>query len=200
VTERLGADAAGIVAASALLHDGQLVAFPTDTVYGVGCAASHPEAVDAIYALKRRPTDRLIPMLVDGLDAVGSAWLVDERARRLAERFRPGPLTLILHGDDGRSQAFRAPDHPAALALIAAAGPLYTTSANVSDQPETLDADDVLIAFATQGDGLAAVVDGGRVPGGVASTVVDLGDGPARIVREGPIGREELARIVELQP
>jgi tRNA threonylcarbamoyl adenosine modification protein (Sua5/YciO/YrdC/YwlC family) len=200
VTERLGADAAGIVAASALLHDGQLVAFPTDTVYGVGCAASHPEAVDAIYALKRRPTDRLIPMLVDGLDAVGSAWLVDERARRLAERFWPGPLTLILHGDDGWSQAFRAPDHPAALALIAAAGPLYTTSANVSDQPETLDADDVLIAFATQGDGLAAVVDGGRVPGGVASTVVDLGDGPARIVREGPIGREELARIVELQP
>jgi L-threonylcarbamoyladenylate synthase len=200
VTERLGADAAGIVAASALLRDGQLVAFPTDTVYGVGCAASHPEAVDAIYALKRRPTDRLIPMLVDGLDAVGGAWQVDERARRLAERFWPGPLTLILHGDDGRSQAFRAPDHPAALALIAAAGALYTTSANVSDEPETLDADDVLIAFATQGDGLAAVVDGGRVPGGVASTVVDLGDGPARIVREGPIGREELARIVELQP
>jgi L-threonylcarbamoyladenylate synthase len=200
VTERLGADAAGIAAAAALLRGGELVAFPTDTVYGVGCAVSHPEAVDAIYALKRRPTDRLIPILVDGPGAVGDAWRIDERARLLAERFWPGALTLVLHGDEGRSQAFRAPDHPAALALIAAAGPLYTTSANISDEPETLDADDVLIAFATQGDGLAAVVDGGRVPGGVASTVVDLGDGPARILREGPIGREDLARIVELQP
>ena len=85
------------------------------------------------------------------------------------------------------------------MALIGVAGPLYTTSANISDEPETLDADDVLIAFATQGDDLAAVVDGGRVPGGVASTVVDLDDGPARILREGPIGRDELARVVELQ-
>jgi L-threonylcarbamoyladenylate synthase len=200
VTERLGADTAGIAAAAGLLRDGQLVAFPTDTVYGVGCAVSHPEAVDAIYALKRRPTDRLIPILVDALASVGADWQVDERARQLASRFWPGALTLVLHGDEGRSQAFRAPNHPAALALIAAAGPLYTTSANVSDEPDTLDADDVLIAFATQADGLAAVVDGGRVPGGVASTVVDLGDGQARILRQGPIGRDDLARVVELGP
>jgi L-threonylcarbamoyladenylate synthase len=200
MTERLAADAAGIAAAAALLGEGQLVAFPTDTVYGVGCALSHPEAVDAIYALKRRPTDRLIPILVDALASVGAAWQVDERARRLAEAHWPGALTLVLHAADGRSQAFRAPDHPVALALIGSAGPLYTTSANISDEPETLDADDVLIAFATQADGLAAVVDGGRVPGGVASTVVDLGEGPARILRQGPISRDDLARVVELGP
>jgi L-threonylcarbamoyladenylate synthase len=200
VTDRLASDEAGISVAAALLRDGGLVAFPTDTVYGVGCATTHPEAVDAIYALKRRPTDRLIPILVDGLAAIGAEWTVEERAQRLADAFWPGALTLVLHAPDSRSQAFRAPDHATALALIGAAGPLYTTSANISDEPETLDADDVLIAFATQADGLAAVVDGGRVPGGVASTVVDLGEGPARIVREGPIAREELARVVELQP
>ena len=200
MTDRFGADAAGIAAAAALLRDGQLVAFPTDTVYGVGCAVSHPEVVDAIYALKRRPTDRLIPILVDAIGSIGGEWQVDERARVLAERFWPGALTLVLPGGEGRSQAFRAPDHPVALAMIAAAGPLYTTSANVSDEPDTLDADDVLIAFATQADGLAAVVDGGRVPGGVASTVVQLGGGPARVLREGPISRDDLARVVELEP
>jgi L-threonylcarbamoyladenylate synthase len=154
--------------------------------------------VDTIYALKRRPTDRLIPILVDGLASIGPDWQVDARARQLAERFWPGALTVVLRGAEGRSQGFRAPDHPAALALIRAAGPLYATSANVSDEPETLDADDVLIAFATQADALAAVVDGGRVPGGVASTVVDLGDGPARILRRGPIDPGMLAEVVEL--
>lgn len=199
MTDRLLANSAGIEAAAALLGDGQLVAFPTDTVYGVGCATAHPEAVAALFALKRRPTDRLIPVLVDGLASIGAEWMVDDRARQLAAAHWPGALTLVLHAADGRSQAFRAPDHAVALALIGSAGPLFTTSANISDEPETLDADDVLIAFATQADGLAAVVDGGRVPGGVASTVVDLGEGEARVVREGPIGRDELARIVELQ-
>jgi len=200
LTERLRADDAGTQAAAALLRDGQLVAFPTDTVYGVGCAVSHPEAIDAIYALKRRPTDRLIPILVDDLSAIGEEWIREERATALADAFWPGALTLILPGAGDRSQGFRAPDHPVALGLIRAAGPLFATSANISDQPETLDADEVLIAFATQADELAAVVDGGPVPGGVASTVVDLTQTPARVLRQGPVSRADLARIVELQP
>jgi tRNA threonylcarbamoyl adenosine modification protein (Sua5/YciO/YrdC/YwlC family) len=196
VTDRLAADAPGIAQAAALLLAGRLVAFPTDTVYGVGCAVSHPEAVEAIYALKRRPVDRLIPILVDGLSAVDPAWQVDERAQALAAAFWPGALTLVLPAADGRTQAFRAPDHPVALALIAAAGPLFVTSANISDEPETFDADDVLVAFATQGDELAAVVDGGRVPGGVPSTVVDLSVERPRLLRNGPIGAEALRRVI----
>ena len=199
MTDRLAADEAGLARAAALLDAGQLVAFPTDTIYGVGCALSHPEAVDDIYALKRRPTDRLIPILVASLESIVPEWTLDDRARGLASAYWPGALTLVI-GGGGRTQAFRAPDHPVALALIRAAGPLYTTSANISDQPETLDADEVLIAFATQADELAAVVDGGPVRGGVASTVVDLSATPARILRTGPISREEVARIVELQP
>jgi L-threonylcarbamoyladenylate synthase len=197
MTDRLPPTPEGLARAADLLGGGALVAFPTDTVYGVGVAASRPDRLDALFALKRRPPDRRIPMLVDGLaQAEDLGAIVDERARALSDRFWPGALTIVLpRGKD--TQAFRAPDHAVALALIRAAGPLLATSANLSDQPETLGADEVLIAFATQQDELAAVVDGGPVPGGVASTVVDLSFTPARIVRNGPITQDELARLVE---
>ena len=210
MTDRLPPTVDGLAAAEALLRDGALVAFPTDTVYGVACAASRPDRIGALFELKRRPLDRRIPMLVTDIAAVPDGWSVDDRARALAAAFWPGALTLVLPPADaagaghaagaGESQAFRAPDHPVALDLIRAAGPLYATSANVSDEPDTLDADDVLVAFATQADELAAVVDGGRVSGGVASSVVDLTVRPARILRAGPIGPDALAAVVELAP
>lgn len=200
MTDRLPPTAEGLAAAAAILRGGGLVAFPTDTVYGVACAASRPDRVDALFELKRRPPERRIPMLVSGLDALPAGWLADERARAVAARFWPGALTLVIPAErsSGESQAFRAPDHRVALDLIRAAGPLYATSANVSDEPDTLDADDVLIAFATQPDQLDAVVDGGRVPGGVASTVLDLSVSPARVLRAGPISADVLASVVNL--
>jgi len=204
MTDRLPATDEGLQRAAAILRDGGLVAFPTDTVYGVGCAASHPDSVADIFSLKRRPVDRLIPILVSGVEAIPSITNddADPRIVALTEAFWPGALTLVipLPAPGAGSQAFRAPDHPVALGLIRAAGSLYATSANISDEPETFDADDVLIAFATQADGLAAVVDGGRVPGGRASTVLDLTVTPARILRDGPIGRDQLANVVELEP
>jgi L-threonylcarbamoyladenylate synthase len=200
MTDRLPPTPEGIARAAELLRAGAVVAFPTDTVYGVGVAGSQADRLDALFALKRRPTDRRIPMLVAGVDrAAELGATVDDRANALADRFWPGALTIVLPlGDE--TQAFRAPDHDVALALIGAAGPLLATSANISDQPDTLGADEVLIAFATQQDELAAVVDGGAVPGGVASTVVDLSVTPARVLREGPIGRAQLEEVVELAP
>ncbi len=190
----------GINRAAELLRAGEVVAFPTDTVYGVGVALSRRERLPDLFALKARPPDRRIPILVADLaQAAGAGWETDDRAHRLSERFWPGALTLVLAGS-AESQAFRAPDHPVALALIRAAGPILATSANRSGEPDTLGADDVLIAFALQQDGLAAVVGGGTVPGGVASTVLDLSVTPARILREGPVTREQLAELVELAP
>jgi L-threonylcarbamoyladenylate synthase len=187
----------GVARAADLLRAGQVVAFPTDTVYGVGVDGSRPDRLTALFELKHRPLDRRIPMLVDGLAQIPDGWSVDDRARALVDRFWPGALTVVLPGAAG-SQAFRAPDHSVALALIGAAGPIFATSANISDQPDTLGADEVLIAFAVDQDGLAAVVDGGPVPGGVASTVVDLTATPARILREGPISRAQLAEVIEI--
>jgi L-threonylcarbamoyladenylate synthase len=190
----------GLARAADLLAAGGLVAFPTDTVYGVGMAASHPERIRALFELKRRPLDRRIPLLVVDIEqAAGYGAIGDERARALARRFWPGALTIVLPIAGGETQAFRAPDHPVALALIRAAGPLYATSANISDQPDTLGADEVLIAFATSGDALAAVVDGGAVPGGMASTVVDCSVMPARVLRPGPIGADALAEVIEIE-
>jgi len=198
MTDVLAADAGGLMRASELLRAGEVVAFPTDTVYGVGISIEHPDRLGALFELKRRPLDRRIPVLLADLQQVGSAFVVDDRARALAERFWPGALTLVLPGADDASQAFRAPDHPVALELIRAAGPIYATSANISDQPDTLGADEVLIAFATSQDGLAAVVDGGAIPGGVASTVLDLTASPARLLRPGPISADDLSTVVEL--
>jgi L-threonylcarbamoyladenylate synthase len=198
VTDRLAPNPEGLASAAALLAGGEVVAFPTDTVYGVGVAATRPDRLAALFELKDRPLDRRIPMLVASLaQARDAGWEPDARARMLAERFWPGALTLVLARDGGETQAFRAPDHPVALALIEAAGPIFATSANVSDEPDTLGADEVLIAFATRQDGLAAVVDGGAVPGGRASTVVDLSGVSARILRPGPITADQLASVVD---
>jgi L-threonylcarbamoyladenylate synthase len=198
MTDLLPPTADGIGRAVELLRGGAVIAFPTDTVYGVGVAATHPERIGALFELKQRPPDRRIPLLVTDLDqAMEAGAEADERARALAHRFWPGGLTLVLRRG-AETQAYRAPDHPVALALIEAAGPLYATSANLSDQPDTLAADEVLVAFAMDADALAAVVDGGPVPGGRASTVVDVSVTPARLLREGPIDRAALQAVVEL--
>jgi L-threonylcarbamoyladenylate synthase len=199
VTDRLPPTPDGLARAAELLRSGEVVAFPTDTVYGVGVAATRPDRLPALFELKRRPVDRRIPMLVASLDQVIAAGAeVDDRARTLADRFWPGALTIVLPGTASGTQAFRAPDHPLALDLIRLAGPIYATSANISDQPDTLGADEVLIAFAVDQDALAAVLDGGSVPGGVASTVVDLSVTPARVLRDGPIGHDALAPMIDL--
>ena len=200
MTDRISPTAEGLAFAAELLREGQIVAFPTDTVYGVAVALSRRDRLDALFELKRRPAEKRIPILVSSLaQASDGGWLVDERAEQLAQAFWPGALTIVLSAaGDGASQAFRAPDHPVALALIGASGPLLATSANRSGEPDTLGADEVLIAFATQQDELAAVVDGGPVPGGVASTVIDLSVTPASIVREGPVTRADLASVIEV--
>lgn len=196
--DRLSPDAAGLAEAARLLRSGRLVAFPTDTVYGIGCLAGDMEALARIFAAKRRPPEKAVPWLVASAGEVARlGFRADEHALSLAKRFWPGALTIILPaaGDGGKAQAFRVPDHPITLALLAATGPLAVSSANRSGEPETLDADDVAIAFADS-DEPAATLDGGRVPGGVASSVVDLSGARGRLVREGALPRAEIERVI----
>ncbi len=191
----------GLRRAADLLDDGAVIAFPTDTVYGVGVASGHADRIEALYALKARPVDKRIAMLVANLEQVVAAgWNPDDRARALADRFWPGGLTLVIGAPDGTTQGFRVPDHELAIELIRRSGPIYATSANRSSEPDTMAADDVLIAFATQQDELAAVLDGGPVPGGVPSTVVDLSVTPARVHRVGPVSLQEIAAMIPIEP
>jgi tRNA threonylcarbamoyl adenosine modification protein (Sua5/YciO/YrdC/YwlC family) len=198
MTEILPTTAEGLAAAAQLVADGRLVAFPTDTVYGVGGAFDRKELQSTLERLKGRPEGKPIPVLVaDASQVTAAGYVLGERGERLAARWWPGPLTLVLPASgDGVSLGFRVPDHDVALSLIKLAGPLLTTSANRSGEPETLGADEVQIAFAVHGDLLAAVVDGGPAPGGTASTVVDLTADPARILREGAISREAVSEVV----
>jgi L-threonylcarbamoyladenylate synthase len=197
VADRLAPDAEGIARAAVVLAEGGLVAFPTDTVYGIGCTANDEAALERLFAAKRRPPEKAIPLLVASLDeAVEVGYTADAAARALAARFWPGGLTIVLaHIAAGPSQAFRVPDHRVALALIGAAGPLAASSANRSGEPETLDADEVEVAFADS-DEVAVVLDGGPVPGGIASSVLDMSGGRPRLVREGAVPRAELETVI----
>jgi len=196
MADKLAADAAGIARAVELLRKGELVAFPTDTVYGIGCRTGDEAALSRIYAAKRRDPEKAIPWLVGSMADIGPGFRADDRAARLADRFWPGAVTLVLAATDGSAtQAFRVPAHDVTLSLLAATGPLAVTSANRSGEPETLDADDVSIAFA-DGDEPSAILDGGRVPGGVASSVVDLSGPVPRLLREGAVSRAEIEAVI----
>jgi L-threonylcarbamoyladenylate synthase len=199
MTERIAATPDGIAEAAELLRHGALVAFPTDTVHGVGSRADDPDAIDRLFALKGRPTDRQIAWLVSDLEQAASLGLaVDERARTLAAALWPGGLTLILpargRADGASTLGIRAPNHPTTRALLEVTGPMPVTSANPHGFPECYTADDVLIAFAGAAD-LAAVVDG-ESPGGVSSSVLDLSGETPRLLREGAIGRDRLEALV----
>lgn len=197
MANRLATDQAGIARAADLLRAGELVAFPTDTVYGIASRAGDGAALARIFAAKRRHPEKAVAWLVASReDVIASGFRVDDRALRLAERFWPGALTLVVPALEGpATQAFRVPAHDVALALLAATGPLAVSSANRSGEPETLDADDVAIAFA-DADEPFAILDGGRVPGGVASSVLDLSAPVARLLREGAVSRAEIEGVI----
>jgi L-threonylcarbamoyladenylate synthase len=204
-TEILSAsDPAAITRAVELLRQSSVVALPTDTVYGVGVHGFDAVAIEKLYAAKERPRDKAIPLLLaraDDLRLVASD--VPEIAWRLATRFWPGGLTLVLprapHLPDilcaeGPSIAVRVPDHQVTLALIAALGvPLAATSANRSGHPDPLTADEVAREL---GGRIALILDGGRAPGGIASTVIDLTTDPPTLRRVGAIPVEKLREVV----
>lgn len=195
--ERLPASQAGIRRAAELVAAGEIVAFPTDTVYGVGCRWEDETALGRIFELKQRPIERRVPVLVASLDDVGPLGLArDDRAERLAAAFWPGPLTIVLPvAGDAETIGVRAPDHTSALGLIGLTGPLRVTSANLSGHSDALSADEVLEAFGGS-ELLAAVVDGGTTPGGRPSTVLDLSVDPPRVVRIGPISVQQLSGCI----
>jgi len=199
-TKRLGVEPADIAQAVDVLRQGGIVAFPTDTVYGVGADVRQPEAIAALYEVKERPLSKAIPVLLARAEDLCSvAREVPKSAWRLAEQFWPGALTLVVRRSpslpsiltaEGPTVAVRVPDHPVVRALIEGLGaPLAATSANISGQPSSVTADDVL---AQLGGRIALILDGGPCPGGRSSTVVDLTTTPPRVLRPGPISAEQI--------
>jgi L-threonylcarbamoyladenylate synthase len=185
------------------LERGMVVAFPTDTVFGLGCDPRNAPAVERIYAIKGRPADLELNLLAATRAQLEPFVEFNEPAIRLTERYWPGALAVVLRVGStrlsiprhGETLMVRVPDHPELLGLLSDTGPLASTSANRHGQPAATTADDVRRAL---GDDIAAVVEGG-FGGGVASTIIDCTAHPPRILRSGPISADELQAVWEAQ-
>ena len=201
--ERAGERA--VAEAGRLLRAGELVVFPTETVYGLGADATNDAAVARVFAVKARP--RFNPLIVHVADRVAAERLarLDGRARALAERFWPGPLTLVLRRRDDAglsllvsagldTVAVRVPDHPVAQALLTATGrPIAAPSANVSGRISPTTAAHV----AAELDGrVSLILDGGACRVGLELTVVDLSGRGTVLLRPGGVVIEDLAAVV----
>ncbi len=186
-----------------VLQNGGILAFPTDTVYGLGALAFDNPAIESIYTAKDRPIEKAIPILIGDLSDLDKvAENIPAMAFRFASRFWPGPLTCIVPKKQTlppavsatSTVAVRIPNHANALALLRAAGPMAVTSANISGQPSPSTAEEV---YAQLNGRIPLILDGGKTPGGIPSTLVDCTGNEPIILREGPIALEQLLSALE---
>ena len=194
-------DPRGIKKAAQIVLEGGIIAFPTETFYGLAADALNEAALKKIFQVTGREEGKAILLLI-----ADKSWLkglvqeISPLAERLMKKFWPGPLTLVfnaspqlsrlLTADTGKIGIRHSP-HPVTQALVRAVGRAITgTSANLSGQPGTLTAREV---FQSLGESLDAVLDGGKTPGGPGSTVLDVSDPSPQVIREGMISREELS-------
>ena len=178
---------AGYRRAAQLLRSGSVLAFPTDTVYGLGASVDDELAQKRIYTIKGRPVGMPLILMVAAESQLEGLVHVDSRAEAMIRRWWPGPLTLILWAKGGGTLGVRIPKHKVALGLLRHAGPLMTTSANLHGQDPAMNAGEAAALT-----GVMAVLDGGVAPGGTASTVLDLTGPEPHVLREGAIPASEV--------
>lgn len=192
----------GVEQAARLLRAGEVVAFPTETVYGLGANGLDAEAIHRVFLAKGRPADNPLILHVPDVDAIAKCAILDERVERLSGAFMPGPLTLVLPSRPVvpliaraglPTVAVRIPDHPVALALLRAAGPLVAPSANISGRPSPTTAEHVRADLAGK---IAAILDGGACRVGIESTVLDLTAEVPAVLRPGSVSAGAIANVL----
>ena len=183
-----------------LMHGGTVV-FPTDTVYGLAALPFNEDYVERLYVVKGRNNTRAIAVLIGEVSDLEKVSVSPGKpAMQLAELFWPGPLTLVVPRHPNLPEVLaplmtvgvRVPDHPVALSLLGLTGPLAVTSANLSGRENTNSASE---AFEQLRGRVDLIIDGGRSPGGVPSTVVDCTTPDLKILRPGPISYDDIDRI-----
>ncbi|MBI5846884.1 MAG: threonylcarbamoyl-AMP synthase [Nitrospirae bacterium] len=189
-----------------LLDNAEIIAYPTETFYGIGVKYNQEEALVRLYQLKQRPLDKAMPLIIGRAEQLSLLTpLIPEAAQRLMERFWPGPLTLILEARETLSRhitadtgkvAVRIPGPSFALTLVRHLDyPITATSANITGMPPAETADAVNDYF---GSKVSAVVDGGKTLGNEPSTIVDVTGAEVKIVRKGIISSEAIFSVVQL--
>jgi L-threonylcarbamoyladenylate synthase len=214
MTRRIADGPAGRDEAIRVLRAGDVVALPTDTVYGIAVALETPGGIERLFAAKSRPPDKAIALLLADAGQAADIGELTPAAEALARAFWPGGLTLVVPRRVDRplpaaltggplapgaipTVGLRVPAHDAPRAIARALGPLPTTSANVSGEPEARDAGEI---EARLGPALELILDGGPARGGPASTVVDITGDEPRILRSGAIPDEAIARCLATWP
>ncbi len=194
-------DEDGIRRAVAIVKKGGTVIFPTDTVYGLGCDPRNPDAVQKIYKIKGRDESKRLPVLGYSITEISKIALFDETSKKIAEKFWPGPLTLVLGIKDStiaRSLgladkiAVRVPDHPCMTSLLKECKLLVGTSANRSGLPPFKDAKDIEGRL----EGYDILLDGGAITNSVESTIVEVDRNQLKIIRHGKISEKELRALL----
>ncbi len=198
----LKADLDGLAAAAAVVSNGGIICYPTDTVYGLGCNPLNTLAIEKVIKAKGSRT-KTMPVLVGGLEDAERIVHFSGGARMLAKKFWPGPLTIVLPAKEAvpqllapeRTVGVRSPKHPICLDLLGlCSGKLVGTSANLTGKPPAIEAGD---AVKSLGDSVDLVLDGGKSPIGVSSTVADLTKDRLTILREGPIAKREIMQCLK---
>lgn len=188
----------GIEDAYDTIKKGGVVVFPTDTVYGIGCDPHNQNAVNRIYSIKGREKTKYLPILAYSKKDIASIAFFDEMSEKIADKFWPGPVTLILKIKDEKIErtlglkdkiAVRVPNHSCTLALLEKCRVLVGTSANFSGQPSFSDPGEVAERFS----GYDVLLDGGQITDSCESTIVEVVGNELKIVREGKIKSELLA-------
>ncbi len=181
--------------AAQALRSGRIVAFPTETVYGLGVCADNDTAIDNLYSVKRRPRNKELSILIAEPDDVRKhVKQITPIANKLISSFWPGPLTIIFDLPDNRTVGIRNSSHHVVKDLLNAAGiSIVSTSANISGRPPATDAQQVISSFSDKVD---VVLDGGSAEAGKPSTVIKIVDNTFEIIRHGVIGKERLNRCL----
>ncbi len=186
------------------IQEGEIVAFPTDTIYGIGCDVFIPEAVENIYSIKNRALDKPINVLISNQEQIYDlAKNIKPKFFRLVEEFWPGPLTIVVEKNSDvpdivtsklNTVGVRMPNNLVVQSIIDMTNtPLATTSANIADEESALTAEKVLEYFEGK---IPCVIDGGRTDIGEPSTIVDIAADPPRIIRQGAVSSTELRKII----
>lgn len=191
----------GIRKASEIVKKGGVIVFPTDTVYGLGCDPRNSEAVQKIYKIKGRDESKHLPVLGKSVAEISNIVFFDELSNKIADKFWPGPLTLILKIKDkeiarslnlANKIAVRVPNHPCMLALLGECKLLVGTSANRSGDPPFGDAKEI----AKKLKGYDMVLDGGKIAEPIESTIVEVGENQLKMIRRGKISEKEILALL----